>query len=129
MGIKQTPELENENHQNEWTDKNYEDLKNILKNLIPLIRFLDISSDDFYDKVHPYERIIPHQIYDELMSYYLNDILPKTISIIPRVASAIIKPKLANIIANWIDRNDSNVLSFNYKYKFNLIYKKKSGWF
>src|SRR5437773_4784059 len=27
-GIKQIPGLENKNNQNEWTDKNYEDLKN-----------------------------------------------------------------------------------------------------
>ena len=34
----------------------------------------------------------------------------------------IIKPNIANIIVNRIDRNDSAVLSFNNKYKFNLIY-------
>ncbi len=33
--------------------------------------------------------------------------------------------KFAQIIVNWIDRKDSNALSFNNKYKFNLIYKKK----
>src|SRR5438876_9387838 len=34
----------------------------------------------------------------------------------------IINPNIANIIANWIDRNDSTVLSPNNKTKFNLIY-------
>ena len=29
-GIKQAPELENKNNKDEWTEKNYEDLKNIL---------------------------------------------------------------------------------------------------
>ena len=60
-----------------WTNKNHKDLENILRNLVPLIRFLDISSDDFYDKVHPYERIIPHHIYDEIMAYYLKGIISK----------------------------------------------------
>ncbi len=62
-GINQIPELKNINsNRDKWTNKNYEDLKNILENFIPLIRFLYISSDDFYDKIHPYERIISHQI-------------------------------------------------------------------
>ena len=124
-GINQIPELKNiNNNRDKWTNENYEDLKNILEKFISLIRFLDISSDDFYDKVHPYERIISHQIYDDVIAYHLKKITPKTISIEPRIASTIIKPKLMTIIANWIDRNDSNVLSFNNKYKFNLIYKK-----
>ncbi len=84
-----------------------------------------ISSDDFYDKVHPYERIISHQIYDVFLIYHLKGILPKTLSMGPRIVSTIIKPRIVSIIANWIDRNDSNIFSFNNKYKFfNLIYKK-----
>ena len=42
-GIEQTPELENKNNRDEWTDKNYEDLKNTLSDFIPLIKFLDIT--------------------------------------------------------------------------------------
>ena len=70
-GIKQTPELENKNNQNEWTDKNYEDLKNTLSNFIPLIKFLKITSEDFHHKVRPYKSIIPSNIYEEVMTYYL----------------------------------------------------------
>ncbi len=33
------------------------------------------------------------------------------------------------IITNWIDRNDTNVRSFNNKYKFNLIYSKSRDGF
>jgi len=54
-GVNQIPELRNKpNNRNEWTNKNHEDLKNLLGDLIPLIQFLDIPPDDFYDKVHPY---------------------------------------------------------------------------
>ncbi len=83
-----------------------------------------ISSDDFYDKVHPYERIISHQIYDDFLVYHLKGILLKTLSMGSRIVSTIIKSRIVSIIANWIDRNDSNIFSFNNKYKFNLIYKK-----
>ena len=118
-GISQIPELKNINgNRDKWTDENHEDLKNILRNFFPLIRFLYISSDDFYDKVHPYERIIPNNIYEDVMAYYLVKE--------PKLSTEIIKSNLVSIITNWIDRKDSNVLSFNNKYKFNLIYKKKS---
>src|SRR2546429_6628360 len=70
-GIKQTPELENKNNQNEWTDKNYENLKNTLSDFIPLIKFLKITSEDFHHKVRPYKAIIPVNIYEETMTYYL----------------------------------------------------------
>jgi len=51
-GIGQIPELKNINSNGDkWSNKNYESLKNTLRNFFPLIRFLDISSDDFYDKV------------------------------------------------------------------------------
>ncbi len=43
---------------------------------------------------------------------------PKLLNLI--IKSNIVKPKLAIIIANWIDGNDSNVFSFSKKYKFNL---------
>jgi len=52
MGIQHTPGLRNKYiNINNWSNKNYDDLKNTLTNFIPLIRFLNISSDDFYDKV------------------------------------------------------------------------------
>ncbi|EXX75174.1 BTB/POZ protein [Rhizophagus irregularis DAOM 181602=DAOM 197198] len=70
-GINQLPELENISNLNDWTDKNYEDLKNILSKFIPLIKFLEINSKDFYHKVRPYKFIIPNDIYEEITEYYL----------------------------------------------------------
>jgi len=71
-GISQIPELKNiNNNKDKWTSENYEELKNILSDFIPLIRFSEISSDNFYDKVHPYKRIIPNNIYEEVIEYYL----------------------------------------------------------
>ncbi|PKY53585.1 hypothetical protein RhiirA4_471903 [Rhizophagus irregularis] len=61
-----------------WNNENYEALKKLLNQFIPLIH-----------KARPYK--------------------------------AIIKPKLVNVIYNWIDRNDSVTLSNNNKCKFNLV--------
>ncbi len=80
-----------------------------MKNFIPLIQFYSIPSDDFYDKVH-----------EKIIEYYLVE-QPNE--------SEIIKPRIATIIVNWIDRNDSNVLTINCKYKFTLIYSKSRDGF
>jgi len=82
----------------------------------------------FFDKVFPYEAVIPQHIFKEVAEFYHKGILPKTISIGPRIQSTIIKPNLAVIIANWIDKNDSTPFLCN-KYKFNLIYQKSRDGF
>jgi hypothetical protein len=57
--------------------------------------------------------------------------LPETINMVPRTppTSTIIRRKLVTIMANWIDKNDSNVLSLNDKFRFNLIYLKSRDGF
>ena len=70
------------------------------------------------------------RIFKELIEFHHKGTLPKTINLMPRmIHSTIIKPRLATIIANWIDRNDSNFLSFNNRFKFNLIYSKSRDGF
>ncbi|RGB41561.1 hypothetical protein C1646_751986 [Rhizophagus diaphanus] len=54
-----------------FNSKDYGYLKNTLSIFIPLIKFINIASDDFYDNVRPYEAIIPIDIYDDIMKYYL----------------------------------------------------------
>jgi hypothetical protein len=60
------------------------------------------------------------------MTYYLVELYEERVSEREKqydiITSNIIGPNIANIIANWIDRNDSAVLSPNNKYKFNSIY-------
>ncbi|GBC38279.1 hypothetical protein GLOIN_2v1778231 [Rhizophagus irregularis DAOM 181602=DAOM 197198] len=127
-GIEQTPGLGSKNSdRTKWNKENYKALKKTLNQFIPLIRFVEISSDDFFDKVRPYKTIIPHHIYEELEEFYYKKALPKTTTLPPRtgksgsLTSTIIKPKLANIISNWFDRN-SSPFADNSKHKFNLIY-------
>ncbi|CAG8540220.1 8839_t:CDS:1 [Funneliformis mosseae] len=93
---------------------------------------MEISPVEFYDKVRPYKDVIPSQIYEEIIEFHYKKILPKKITSRPRLGklgSTIIKPKLVNVISNWIDKNDSAVLSSNNKYKFNLIYLKSRDGF
>ncbi|POG74409.1 hypothetical protein GLOIN_2v1771413 [Rhizophagus irregularis DAOM 181602=DAOM 197198] len=67
-GIDQTPDLGiNNNNKINWNNNNYESLKKTLNQFIPLIRFSEIDSADFYDQVRPYKQIIPQYIYENFI--------------------------------------------------------------
>jgi hypothetical protein len=129
-GIKQTPGLKNVNNgRTKWNKSNYQALKKTLNPFIPLIRFTEFSPDEYFDKIRPYKAIIPNNIYNEIEEFYFKGIQPKTITTTPRIIkkskieikSKLIEPKLANIIASWIERKNEKDLLI--KYKFDLIYR------
>ncbi|GBB98676.1 hypothetical protein RclHR1_00330003 [Rhizophagus clarus] len=131
-GIEQTPGLGNIDNaiRIQWNKSNYEALKKTLNQFIPLIRFVEISPSEYFDKVRPYKAIIPNHIYEEVEEFYFKGTLPKTTTLPPRVGkfridSIIIKPKLISIITNWINKRNAKA-SLNkddLNYKFNLIYR------
>jgi len=130
-GIQQTPGLGSKNNnRTKWNHENYEALKRTLSKFIPLIRFSEISSADFFDKVLPFEAIIPNNIYEEALEYYMKNTLPKKTTILPpririQIESKIIKPKLAFVITNWIKKRDANAIrnKNDTSYNFDLIYR------
>ncbi len=125
-GIEQTPSLENSNNDGtKWNNENYEAMKETLNQFIPLIRFVGISREDFLDKVYPYRAIIPKNIYKEIGEFYSKGILPSLPIRIGKIESNIIKPKLTNIIVNWIDKQDGKFTRTENDplYKFELIYR------
>ncbi|GBC38248.2 uncharacterized protein OCT59_005987 [Rhizophagus irregularis] len=112
----------------DWSEDDYEALKGTISQFIPLIRFMDISPADFYDKVRPYKPAIPLHIYEELEEFYYKKTLSKTEILPPRIGklkieSNLINSKLANIIASWIDKKDLNNISSSDKYNFDLLYR------
>ncbi|GBC01609.1 hypothetical protein RclHR1_04260009 [Rhizophagus clarus] len=130
-GIEQTPGLGNENSdRTKWNDdENYETLKLILNQFIPLVRFLEVSHTDFFHKVCPYKNIIPISIYEEIERFHYKNVLPTIPAFPPRIGSIfkinIIKSKLTNIIINWIGRKHAmrNRTKNDSLYKFNLVYQ------
>ncbi|CAG8699470.1 7149_t:CDS:2, partial [Gigaspora rosea] len=101
-----------------WTSKEFLVLASTLEKFIPHIRFLQISSSDFYKKVKPFASILPFDLYDDILQYHLvPDYIPHDDLTQPeRVAidSVIIERKHAALIASWIDgydlyNDDSNI--------------------
>ncbi|KAG9305127.1 hypothetical protein G9A89_001237 [Geosiphon pyriformis] len=54
-----------------WTDENFNAFKESIERILPLIRFFNISSVDFYHKVKPFARILPGTLYEDLLHHYL----------------------------------------------------------
>ena len=55
-----------------WSKDDFKKLKNILEDIIPLIRFHEISSSDFFQKITPFKKIFDKEVYKELLQYYLS---------------------------------------------------------
>ncbi|RHZ72836.1 hypothetical protein Glove_238g15 [Diversispora epigaea] len=114
-----------------WSEKNFDLLKKCLESFIPLIRFFEISSRDFYYKIRPYKKILPRNVYEDVMSYHLAGTEPKTIiNLTSRIGSwqidsNIIKPKHAAILANWINRSEDEhgIITTKIPYDFTLLYR------
>ena len=70
-GIVQSKEILEKNI-SEWNNDDFEEMKNNLKDIIPLIRFDQITSIDFYKKIRPYEKALDKDVYEDILQYYLN---------------------------------------------------------
>ncbi|CAI2183240.1 4579_t:CDS:2, partial [Funneliformis geosporum] len=94
----------------EWTSKAYEILSEKVERCLPSIRFLHISSGDFYKRIKPFAPIIPVELYEDILQYHLvPEHQPSEILIQPKrvtIDSVIIERKHAALIANWIDGKD-----------------------
>ena len=98
-GIEQTPGLGSENNDRaKWTQENFEALKKTLNQFIPLIRFLEISGADVYDKVRPYKDVIPKHIYDDIEKFYYKQTSPETIILSPRSGRVQIESKIIQLV-------------------------------
>lgn len=128
-GIEHTTSLNQNNHDlNCWSKDDFVALEETLHNCIPLIRFFQISSTDLYDKVRvPYKKILPKQLNEDIIKYFMKPgceittrILPSRLTIID---SSIIKLKHAGLISSWIDGNIHDNYHSNCKinYNFNLL--------
>ncbi|RIB09103.1 hypothetical protein C2G38_2044609 [Gigaspora rosea] len=126
-GIANTPNLY-ETDITHWTNEDFEALSSTLHQCIPLIRFFDISSADYYDSVRPYDKILPIDLNEDILKYHLKPgSIPRSIVLPPRdqgmnLDSLIIKPIHARLICGWID--GKNILGPTYvkaAYDFKLL--------
>src|SRR5207249_3211675 len=54
-----------------WNQDDINIFKRILYKFIPLIRFYEISTKDYFNKVKPYEEILPKELRDDVLKFYM----------------------------------------------------------
>ena len=91
-----------------WTDDDFKTVENTLQHCLSLIRFNSLSSKDFLEKVHPYKKLLNHQLYEDLLKFYLDfESEPSNSFLSPRngnLDSKIINVKIVSLISKWIDK-------------------------
>ncbi|RHZ84128.1 hypothetical protein Glove_85g115 [Diversispora epigaea] len=131
-GISQTPTIKQKDVK-KFTDANFGNLKKTLDPFISHIRFYEISSKDFFNKVRPYKKILSLALYDDVMSFLMAETEPQHERLPARSSpyqyvdlseSKIIRKLHVTILSNWIHYKDaSSKISKEYRYKFQLLYR------
>ncbi|CAG8793310.1 20892_t:CDS:2, partial [Dentiscutata erythropus] len=111
---------------NNWGDNEYTLFKNNMKPFVSYIRFCEMTRDEFYYHVMPYEKALPENLYKSLIAYFMANLKPQDIMLQPRnglisIDSDIIKRKNARIIIKW--NEGINVFTEKPPYKFTRIYR------
>jgi hypothetical protein len=128
-GLAQNPEiaLDPSNYSND----DFNALKNTLQRCIPFIRFHNFTPKEFLDKAFQYKKILPEELCDDLFKYFLdpnsepsNTIEPYRIKKVKltRIDSKIISNKHVELISKWIDKIDTSERSSNL-YEFKLMFR------
>jgi hypothetical protein len=130
-GLSQNPELPSD--PKNYSKDDFKSLKNTLQEFIPFIEFYDLTSKEFLDKVLPYEKIFPKDLYKGLLKAFLCLSDPNSKPIKQpesnmtkkskkTVDSKIITRQHLELISKWIDRleiTDKLISS----YEFKLLYR------
>ena len=69
-GIAQNPELSSD--PNSYSNDDFNALKDTLQQCVPFIKFYNFTSRDFLNKVYPYKKIIPEELYENLIKHFLD---------------------------------------------------------
>ncbi|CAG8572764.1 1273_t:CDS:1 [Ambispora gerdemannii] len=112
-----------------WTPQDFAALEKTLHQCIPLIRYIDISGNDYFEKVMPYRKIIPKDMKTEILSYHLTNSTSQLFKLLPPrsspIDSNIINITHTKLISSWIDKKvitDVSSGSHKSRYRFKLLY-------
>jgi len=113
-------------------DKEISSMRTSVCDFIPLIRFHHISSEDFFNKVLPFKKLLPKELLNEIIEFHmvskkLNDVemeFPRQSNLI-NYDTVLIISRHFDIFASWIDKKEgaSHYNSTNNPYKFELLYR------
>ena len=106
-----------------WSSEDLKNVKQTIQEYIPLIRFYDISKEDFYLKVYPYKNLLPQDLLDDVLRYHMISNSTPALNFKPsrcKIDSVLINRDMSRLFAKYISRKDVEVLKF-IPYKFTLL--------
>ncbi|GBC06509.1 hypothetical protein RclHR1_06890013 [Rhizophagus clarus] len=123
-GIAQNPELPSDPLN--YSKDDFNTLKDTLQHCIPYIKFYNLTSKEFVEKVYPYKKIIPKELREKLIKdfIYQPNKRPEQ-NIIKEISSKSVDSKIITyqhtvLISKWIDRLEITDEIKN-PYEFKLI--------
>ena len=93
-------------------------MKNLLEDIIPLICYKDISSEDSFYKIVSYQELFPKDLWNDILCHNLVHNQKPTLNLLPSrdslkmLESKTIKPEHTLLFASWIDRKRSPTMQF-----------------
>ncbi|RGB34771.1 hypothetical protein C1646_668262 [Rhizophagus diaphanus] len=112
-----------------WNQDNFSQFQRILYKFIPLIRFCEISSEDYINKVKPYKKILSKELRDDILKFHMLPGYTPIFKISPRCPKYKLDSVIINradcfvLFANWIDKKEEYNNFKTIPYKFNLLYR------
>ncbi|RIB18187.1 hypothetical protein C2G38_2142247 [Gigaspora rosea] len=134
-GIAQNPDLPSDPE--EWSLENFLALKTTLQNCLPHIRYFQMSGDDIFNYVQPYQPIFEKKLWKDITKKFMTNqpitstVLPPRVILTPtlptRIAesfesfSNVINETHAAEIASWVDRKANPYFVRDNPYEFKLL--------
>ncbi|CAG8480037.1 9582_t:CDS:2 [Funneliformis caledonium] len=74
----------------EWKSEDFASLRELLQDFIPHIRWFQISGTDFWYKIKPFKKVLPKELYDDILGYSIDkSIQPKSFTILQKRQKAL----------------------------------------
>lgn len=112
----------------EWNNEVFKVMERVINRFIPLIRFHDISPEDFISKVFPYKNLMQDDLVTQIFTFhmvpnsFINLQCPRKSKYV--FGSTLIESKHFSIFSSWIGkRNDLHYTPRNNPYSYNLLYR------
>ncbi|CAG8536058.1 12156_t:CDS:2 [Acaulospora colombiana] len=112
-GIAQNPALSSD--PSNWSAENYNELRSSLQRFLPLIRFQEMTCQQFFEKVQPLSKLLDPKVYEDLEKYFTlsTEDMPVSPLILSTrrssINSLILTDKHVALISIWIRQSESNL--------------------
>ncbi|RGB39469.1 hypothetical protein C1646_664566 [Rhizophagus diaphanus] len=108
-----------------WSSEDLTNVKQTIKEYIPLIRFYDISKEDFYLKVYPYKELLPQDLLSDILRYHMvpnaTPMLNFKSSRNRKFDSVLVNNNVFKLFIKWMDKKDNKYIGKSTPYRFILL--------